>query len=361
MDKLAAFGGEKPKKGSAGRASSTIEKNIKKTMNSAQIPGGRDVYEDLRAITKAVDPELVERYRKGDPSLVRAASEAGIPATLEEAEEKWKTLDISNDYIFGFVMRNKDLCEELLRRILPDIPGLEIVEVRQQSVVENALGVHGIRLDVYARDVKNVFYDIEMQVSSKTNLPKRMRFYQGTLDSRNLEKGCEYEFLPETYVIFICCFDPFGKGQLLYSFQNYCKDADLYLGDGSTKIVVNVTGKDDKLKDLQVFADYVAGEAHNEDDFVTRLQQEVVRVKNDSIFRGGYLMYNAALMGDISNALKEREQLGMQKGREEERLVSVAYLIARADEKTAKELLDATDEEIKAAKELLVGREVVLR
>ena len=97
-------------------------------------------------------------------------------------------------------------------------------------------------------------------------------------------------------------------------------------------------------------------QAHNEDDFVVRLQEEVVRVKNDSKFRGGYLMYNAALMGDISNALKERERIGIEKGR----LASVARLILRADEKVAKELLDATDEEIEFAKELLNNGEIIL-
>ena len=67
-------------------------------------------------------------------------------------------------------------------------------------------------------------------------------------------------------------------------------------------------------------------------------------------------MYNAALMGDISNALKERERIGIEKGR----LASVARLILRADEKVAKELLDATDEEIEFAKELLNNGEIIL-
>ena len=76
-------------------------------------------------------------------------------------------------------------------------------------------------------------------------------------------------------------------------------------------------------------------------------------------------MYNAALMGDISNILKEREQFGREKGREEGmekgRLSSIACLLKRADEKTAKQLLDATDEEIKTAKELFIDGGIVLQ
>lgn len=364
MDKLNVFGEGKSKngstKGTSSAAGKSTEKGAKKAGNSVQLPGGTDVYDDLAAIERAVSPEVVERYRKGDPTVKEAAKEAGIPATMQEAEELWETLDISNDYIFGFVMRNRELCEGLLRRILPNVRGLKVVEVRQQSVVENALGVHGIRLDIYARDSKGVLYDIEMQTSSIKHLPRRMRFYQGTLDSRNLEKGTDYSRLPKTYIIFVCCFDPFNKGRLLYRFENYCKEADQYLDDGSAKFVVNVTGKDDKLKGLQTFADYVLGKDCGGDNFVTRIAEEVVKVKNDAKFRGGYLMYNAALMGDISNALEERERLGMEKGIEKGRLSSIACLISRADERTAREYLNATNEEIEDAKRLLDSGKFVL-
>ena len=33
------------------------------------------------------------------------------------------------------------------------------------------------------------------------------------------------------YIIFICSFDPFGKGRCQYVFEEYCKEADIPLGD----------------------------------------------------------------------------------------------------------------------------------
>ena len=34
---------------------------------------------------------------------------------------KWEELDISNDFMFGKVMQDPELCRELLQRILPDL------------------------------------------------------------------------------------------------------------------------------------------------------------------------------------------------------------------------------------------------
>jgi len=40
---------------------------------------------------------------------------------IEIKEPKWEELDISNDFLFGKVMQDAELCKELLQRILPDL------------------------------------------------------------------------------------------------------------------------------------------------------------------------------------------------------------------------------------------------
>lgn len=35
-------------------------------------------------------------------------------------QTNWEDLGISNDFLFGKVMQNPELCKELLQRILPD-------------------------------------------------------------------------------------------------------------------------------------------------------------------------------------------------------------------------------------------------
>jgi len=84
-----------------------------------------------------------------------------------------------------------------------------------------------------------------MQKVENDNMPKRSRFYQGLMDVSNLYSGkkVKYRKLPETVVIFITEFDPFGKGLYQYIFKNECQEMPgLELGDGSTKIFLNTQG-----------------------------------------------------------------------------------------------------------------------
>ncbi len=40
---------------------------------------------------------------------------------METKQTKWEELSISNDFLFGKVMQNPELCKELLQRIFPDL------------------------------------------------------------------------------------------------------------------------------------------------------------------------------------------------------------------------------------------------
>ena len=47
--------------------------------------------------------------------------------------------------------------------------------------------------------------------------------------------GEEYTGLPNTYVIFICDFDPFGKEKYRYTFRTTCQESEnVDLEDGRT-------------------------------------------------------------------------------------------------------------------------------
>lgn len=96
-----------------------------------------------------------------------------------------------------------------------------------------------------------------MQVLDTGNLPKRLRFYGSLADTQMLEKGVVYSKLRDSYVIMICPFDQYGEGRHVYTFTNRCKeDPDLEMGDGTTKIVLNVAGTmDDVSGGLKSFLD----------------------------------------------------------------------------------------------------------
>ena len=44
-------------------------------------------------------------------------------------------------------------------------------------------------------------------------------------------------------MIFICTYDPFGKGRKVYTLENRCiEDTSIALGDEATKIILNAKG-----------------------------------------------------------------------------------------------------------------------
>ncbi|MFR3808785.1 MAG: Rpn family recombination-promoting nuclease/putative transposase [Lachnospiraceae bacterium] len=77
----------------------------------------------------------------------------------------------------------------------------------------------GVRFDVYVEDEEDTVYDIEMQIANTKNLSKRSRYYQGMIDLNTLERGGNYKDLKNTYIIFLCLFDPFEKYITQYTFE----------------------------------------------------------------------------------------------------------------------------------------------
>lgn len=134
--------------------------------------------------------------------------------------KKRKTLQeltIKDNFLFGAVMVNEENCKEFLEMVLE----IEIDQVKVSK--EKSIVYHpeykGVRLDVYARDEEHTHYNIEMQAEKKPALGKRSRYYQSQMDMELLMSGEDYTELPNTYVIFLCDFDPFGAGKYRYTFQ----------------------------------------------------------------------------------------------------------------------------------------------
>lgn len=227
-------------------------------------------------------------------------------------ETEWEQLGISNDFLFGKIMRNPELCRELLQIILPglEIDHIEYPEI-QKSIIPD-IDARSVRLDVYVRDNKDRVYDIEMQVTDTKELPKRSRYYQSMIDLQLIDKGQSYKKLKQSYIIFICPFDLYGKGRHIYTFENRCKeDNSLFLEDGTTKIFLNANGKiDDVSKELKAFLDYAAGKK-SEDTFVKKLEEAVKKAKQNREWRHEYM---TLLMRDQENLEKGIEK-GIEKGK----------------------------------------------
>ena len=163
-------------------------------------------------------------------------------------------LTIKNDFMFGAVMINPENCKEFLERALE----IEIDRVdvsREKSMVYHP-DYKGIRLDVYAKDENNTCYNVEMQMTKKPALGRRSRYYQSQMDMDILLSGREYAELPDSYVIFICGFDPFGERKYRYTFQMQCKESNQTpLEDGRRIVFLSTCGEneDEISKELLAF------------------------------------------------------------------------------------------------------------
>ena len=128
-----------------------------------------------------------------------------------------KELTIKDNFMFGAVMCDENNCRRLLELVL-GFP-IERVEVSKEKSMIYHPEYKGVRLDVYAKDENHTHYNVEMQAVAHAALGKRARYYHSQMDMDLLVSGKEYVELPNTYIIFICDFDPFGLGKYRYTFR----------------------------------------------------------------------------------------------------------------------------------------------
>lgn len=244
---------------------------------------------------------------------------------FDKLRKKYEALTISDDFMFYKVMQNPDLCKELLEIVLDiDIDKLEYIS--RQEVIKDTYDGKGVRLDVYTKDAEGTIYNLEMQAVKIDDIPKRSRYYQGVIDTDTLKEGNNYNKLNKSIILFICRFDLFGKGRPIYTFKNYCEEEPgLELGDAATKIFINskwILDKDKweesivKPKLINLLKYIEEGEAT--DEYTEKLEVEVSKVKQDSVWREKYMVYEKNLyyskLEGHEEGLKEGIALGIEQG-----------------------------------------------
>ena len=242
-------------------------------------------------------------------------------------EQLWENLRISNDFMFAKVMRNPELCKGMLERLL-DIQIDHIEYPEEQKVIDISKDSKSVRLDVYLKDEKGTVYNIEIQTTNSKNLPKRTRYYSGMIDLNAIEKGADYSELPQSFVIFICTFDAFGKGRWRYTFENVCKeDNRIFLEDGTSKIFFNTAGtKGNISEDAKNILRFIENNTA-EDSFTEKLAQEVQKIKENKEWQVEYMTLLMREREKYKEGVEQGRQEGRQEGRETEKLQIAKNLI----------------------------------
>ncbi|KAA9256930.1 Rpn family recombination-promoting nuclease/putative transposase [Lactobacillus jensenii] len=161
-----------------------------------------------------------------------------------------KFYGFTNDEIFGSIMQNKRFCKAIIKAVLPDVNvvSVESIDTQKELGTKSDKRSKSVRLDIAVKDQAGNLYDLEMQVNNNHDIGPRMRYYQSSMDRDTLDRGEPYTSLARTYLIFLCAFDPFGKGKLRYSFHLYDdEDKDIQLENNAENIIINSkgTGSDD--------------------------------------------------------------------------------------------------------------------
>ena len=225
--------------------------------------------------------------------------------------------------MFRFVMENPILCQRTVSLLLGKQIG-RITEQQTQFSIETDGRLKGIRLDLFV-EVDGEMVDVEIQTVylSKKEMGHRLRFYQSELDQMGIRKGQKYKDLKRSIIIFICTYDPFGKGIGRYTFEEVCQEyTDIILDDGITKIIYNTLGtlpENDKNKTgLEHLFKYING-GEPEDDLCRELDAEVKKQRQDVNKKGVFVMWE--------QILTEREDEAEKKGKIEAKIEAIKNLM----------------------------------
>ncbi len=273
------------------------------------------------------------------------------PETLNNITELTHT-NLSDFALFLSVMKVKAAYEDVLSIIL-DENSLKLKEVKVEQVILNKSGKRAIRLDAWARDVKERQFDMEMQNDAGSDdIRKRSRFYQGMLDTPILKSGrkTRYKNLPSTVIIFITQDDIFGKDLARYTFSERCEEVpDLPLDDGTKKIFLNMSSKngrpelvsllqymknttitnpdiavgDKRILDLDRIVEDVRQSEEWEDVSMNIYEMGIERGKTEGIEEG----MDKGIAAGMKRGIKKGERSGREKGSAETLIRNVNALM----------------------------------
>ena len=293
-------------------------------------------------------------------NTITSIREKNVPFEYENAYEEWSTAGIGNTFLFGKVMTsNPNLLLELLQYSLPEFHIQQIENPEKEADVKLSMDAHGVRLDVITTDDQGRRIDVEMQMRDEKNIPRRMRYYEGSIDQATLEKGQNYNRLGDVVILFITPFDPFdAHGYYKYTFRNTCQeDKEIVLDDGVTKVLLNAAGhKGDIKSELKEFLQLVAGNVDSthyaEGSFADRVQRQVHIARRNARWRKEYMDWEMTLRNEREKGREEGREEGLKEGREEGRMEErIKTEEQRKRAEAAEERADVAEERIRKLEE----------
>ena len=223
-------------------------------------------------------------------------------------------LTITDDFFFCKIMSEPTLCKQMIE-VLLNIEVDHIENINNQHSIAPSYDSRSIRLDVYVKNSDKVF-DIEMQTTNKYNLEKRSRYYQSVLDLDDLSKNMDYKKLKESYIVFICTYDPFLQGILQYTVeQSFLEKPGVRYDDNTHKVFYNLLS-DELEKDNTPRGRFLRYLKNNvpTDDFTQNIHDSLKRFKINANWRKEYMTVGMLIDEEKEKAKKEGIAQGIAQG-----------------------------------------------
>ena len=253
--------------------------------------------------------------------------------------KRLEDMNLLDDFLFNAVMTFPGIGERFCRLLLQVVLGREIGRLRvvaQRAFGGRDEGFRGARLDVLAEEeLMDVLadpsvFDIEPDnngdVVSLKDLPKRVRFYHAIIDSRCLKKGEGFGKLKRVFVIFVCSYDPFDRGRMVYTIRNMCEEIpEMEYDDGLRTVFLNTKGDGagvpEELVALLRFLDDTR-EVNAVNDVLRELLEMVRVVKDDGKVTVAYMKsfeieqmwINKGIEQGISQGIAQGIEQGISQG-----------------------------------------------
>ena len=144
------------------------------------------------------------------------------------------------DDIFMRVVLKDVKCTEFILQTILEKPELKVKSQSIQSDLKNLEG-RSLVLDCLCTDKEGTIYNIELQNDSLGASPKRARYHSGLIDMNISKKGKSFDYLPESYVIFICGRDVLKGDKQIYHISRIIKESGEEFPDQTNIIYLNTS------------------------------------------------------------------------------------------------------------------------
>ena len=269
-------------------------------------------------------------------------------------------LDPKMDFIFKKIFgsnENKNILISFLNATLKGKDEIVWVKIEGTDIEKSYLEDKFSRLDIKAVTNKKEQINIEIQLRNERNMAKRTLYYWSKMYEEQLLEGENYSKLNRTVCINLLNFNYLDNNRFHNKFRLLDTNTGYELTDVMEIHFIEIPKLTDNSDEKGMLAAWVEFLKNPESDKVKSLEDDIEEIKDakkelikislDKDERKLYEMRKKAIH-DKANALSSAMEEGLEKGREQGKILSAISILDIADDKTIAEKLELDIEVVKS-------------